>query len=106
MTAAGRTQTVAALLNRIADADGTGWVEPGGVRNWLTMPATRPENFRLLEADGDPLAYVDLYVVPGVLDRRSPALRARGHARREPDRHLGARARLTSGRVEAAGQVP
>jgi mycothiol synthase len=71
----GRTPTladadaVATLLNRIADADGTGWVEPGDVRGWLTMPATRPENFRLLEQDGEPVAYADLYVAPAARDR-------------------------------------
>jgi ribosomal protein S18 acetylase RimI-like enzyme len=62
-------EAVAALLSRIADADGTGWVDAADVRSWPAMPGALPENFRLFEQDGVPVAYADVYVAPGASDR-------------------------------------
>jgi GNAT superfamily N-acetyltransferase len=41
---------------QVADADGTGWADAADVRSWPAMPGARPENFRLFEQDGVPVA--------------------------------------------------
>jgi ribosomal protein S18 acetylase RimI-like enzyme len=62
-------ETLAALLNRIADGDGAGWVDAGELRLWMTSPALRPEDFHLFEVDGRPAAYADVYVPAGQTEK-------------------------------------
>jgi mycothiol synthase len=53
---------VAALLNRIADADGAGWVDEDAIRNWFTNPALPlAEDVVVVERDGALVAYADVY---------------------------------------------
>jgi mycothiol synthase len=80
--------TVAALINRTADADGAGWVEAGDMLRWLTAPGARPEFFRVFEDGGEIVAYADLYVAASAADRgwldvRIPAERRGGTLARE-----------------------
>jgi ribosomal protein S18 acetylase RimI-like enzyme len=78
----GRTPTVAdaapiaALLNRIADGEDSGWVDEAELRDWLTAQGNDPGNFQVFEQDGELAAYADVFV-PGAsgkawLDVRIP----------------------------------
>ncbi len=53
---------VAALLNRVADADKAGWVDEEAIRNWFTNPNLPIEQDAVLaERDGELVAYADVY---------------------------------------------
>jgi mycothiol synthase len=53
---------VAALLNRIADADQAGWVDEEAIRNWFTNPNLPiAEDAVVAERAGELVAYADVY---------------------------------------------
>ena len=53
---------ITTLLNRVAEADGAGWVDDEAIANWFTNPAfSREEDAVLAERDGEGCAYADLY---------------------------------------------
>lgn len=54
--------SVAALLNRVADADQFGWVDEVAIRNWFTNPNLPiEEDAVVIERDGELVAYADVY---------------------------------------------
>lgn len=58
-------EAVAALLTRVALADGDSPVDAAEIRLWLTSPSLDPSDFQLFELDGEPVAYADVYVPGG-----------------------------------------
>jgi mycothiol synthase len=53
---------VTSLLNRVADADGGGWVDDGAIANWFTNPAfALEEDAVVVLRDDELVAYADVY---------------------------------------------
>lgn len=53
---------VTALLKRVAEADGAGWIDEEALRGWFTHPNFPiAEDAVLVERAGEPVAYADVY---------------------------------------------